>query len=172
MKKNLNVPYFSQLDNKYVPGGTCNVTSVAMCLAFFGIVGDGSERQLEDQLTQKCWAEQWDRHSPYDLAKLFAWKKIPHRFTERATFAEVKKHLDNGKPCIFHGWFTRSGHIVAVRGYDDSAYGGKGAFVLNDPAGEWHNWGYSGSGEGVRYSYELINRLCCPDGNLWCHFVG
>lgn len=45
MKKDLKVPYFSQLDNKYVPGGTCNVTSVAMCLAYRGIVGDGTGRR-------------------------------------------------------------------------------------------------------------------------------
>ncbi|WP_293282361.1 C39 family peptidase [Microcoleus sp. PH2017_36_ELK_O_B] len=32
----LDVPYLSQLDNKRNPTGSCNVTSVAMCLLWGG----------------------------------------------------------------------------------------------------------------------------------------
>jgi hypothetical protein len=35
---NLPIPWFSQLDNYFQPKKTCNVTSVAMCLYYFGIV--------------------------------------------------------------------------------------------------------------------------------------
>ena len=76
----LNVPYLSQLDNLYEPNGTCNTTSVAMVMQYFGIQGDGSGLQLEDQLTKKCWTEGWDRHSPTDLVKLFKWKGIKDKF--------------------------------------------------------------------------------------------
>ena len=47
---NLPVPYLSQLDHKYRPSGTCNVTSVAMCLMYFGIKPETKEPQLEDEL--------------------------------------------------------------------------------------------------------------------------
>ena len=47
---NLPVPYLSQLDNRYRPSGTCNVTSVAMCLMYFNIKPETKEPQLEDEL--------------------------------------------------------------------------------------------------------------------------
>lgn len=171
----LNVPYLSQLDNLYEPNGTCNTTSVAMVMQYFGIQGDGSGLQLEDQLTKKCWTEGWDRHSPTDLVKLFKWKGIKDKFRSDASWPSIRKWLEAKKPCIVHGYFTRSGHIVVIRGYDDAAYDGRGAFIVNDPNGEWNAWGYDhgdGKGNGAFYSYALMNRLCSPDGELWCHFCG
>ncbi len=174
-KAYVSVKHRSQLDNKYNPLGSCNVTCVAMTMSFFGIKGDNSEPQLEDQLYQKCLSAGWSRHDPYDLDKLFAWKAVPSIFTEKATVDQVKKHLASGKPCIFHGWFTRSGHIIECHGYDDSAYGGKGAFICHDPNGEWNASGYTfqeGAGVDVRYSYAMIKKICAADGDFWVHFVG
>lgn len=34
---NLEVPYLTQLDNLYEPLGTCNTTSVAMIMKYYGI---------------------------------------------------------------------------------------------------------------------------------------
>lgn len=171
MKANLNVPYFSQLDNKLNPYGTCNTTCVAMAMAFRGIKGDGSG-QLEDQLTAKCNAEGWDRHSPWDLQKLFKWKKLKSEFDPKSNREKIKNHLKNG-PVIVHGYFTRSGHIILIKGFDDTAYNGRGAFVVNDPNGEWHADGYTyqeGAGNGALYSYAMIDRLCSPDGDFWAHY--
>ena len=49
----LNVPWFSQLDNQLNPHGACNVTSVAMCLSYFGLPSP-SGWQLEDEFYQCC----------------------------------------------------------------------------------------------------------------------
>ncbi len=170
--KILDVPYFSQLDNQNNPYGTCNVTSVAMCMAYFGIKGDGSG-QLEDQLY--CYAQDndLDRHNPYDLVELFLMKGLRDRFQPKATWAEVREHLDRGNPAIAHGYFTRSGHIVTIVGYNDAAYGGQGAWIVNDPYGEWFSGGYRTdlSGDAVEYSRHMMERVCGVDGDLWIHFV-
>lgn len=169
----LTIPYLTQLDNRYEPLGTCNTTSVAMVMKHYGIQGDGSEVQLEDQLTKLCWSNGWDRHNPNDMVKLFETKSLKDRFTIHASWDEIRRWLEDGKPCIVHGYFTRSGHIVVLRGFDDAAYNGRGAFLVNDPNGEWNEWGYdhgAGRGNGALYSFSLMNRLCSPDGQLWCHF--
>lgn len=171
-QKLLSVPYFSQLDNLNNPYGSCNVTSVAMCMAYFGIKGDGSG-QLEDQLYEYLLDHRMSRHNPHDLAQLFPTKGLSDRFQSKATWAEVREHIDAGNPAIAHGYFTRFGHIVAIVGYDDTAYSGRGAWIVNDPYGEWFASGYRTdvSGERVAYSYQMMDQLCSPDGDLWIHFV-
>ena len=41
-------PYHTQLNNLNNPTGSCNVTSIAMCLAYFGVTAPTG--QLEDEL--------------------------------------------------------------------------------------------------------------------------
>ena len=41
-KVELNVPYFCQWDNALYPGGSCNLTSAAMVLEYFGKGGNVS----------------------------------------------------------------------------------------------------------------------------------
>jgi hypothetical protein len=173
MSKCLPVPFFSQLDNLYNPFGTCNLTSVAMCLSYFGIVGDG-DGQLEDQLYRYCLNEGLDRHSPIDLAAVCRWKGIPDDFRHDAKWGDAKTWIDSGKPLIAHGYFTRSGHIIVIRGYDDEAYSGRGAWIVNDPYGEWFPNGYDTSvpGAALSYSYSMMEDVCGSDGDLWLHFVG
>ena len=75
-----------------------------------------------------------------------------------------------GRPVIIHGYFTASGHIIVIRGYDASG------FIVNDPYGEFFQSGYDNrrSGAGLHYSYGLIARTCYPESqqdpqNLWIH---
>ena len=165
----LPVPYLSQLDNLYYPYGTCNTTSVAMCLSYFGapkIDKDGC--QLEDELTDFCFNTKLDRHSPLDLKKLIERFGCKDDFQAKAKWQDVKNWLRAGNPCIVHGWFTRSGHIIAIVGFNDRG------FIVHDPYGEWFSGGYDSlvSGEALTYSYEMMIDLCGPDGDLWIHYVG
>lgn len=158
----LNVPYKSQRDNEFNPSGSCNVTSVAMCLAYFGIKGDGSYPQLEDQLYAYCNNNGLSRHDPLDLAYMVntLYKGIvKDTFTAKGTIQDIKDAIDAKCPCILHGYFTRSGHIIVAKGYTD------GYIVVNDSWGEYFAHGYdtSVSGENLPYSEKLIAETCSPE---------
>ena len=171
--KVLGVPYFTQLDNELNPSGSCNVTSVGMCLWFAGIRGDGSYPQLEDQLYQRCADNNWDRHDPGGLKKLVeSYPNMKDDLTKAGTLADIRTAIDQGTPCVVSGYFTRSGHIVVIKGYDDTG------FIVNDPYGVYYKEGYntSESGEGVHYSNDLISHVCSPESeanpkDIWLHRI-
>lgn len=162
---NLPIKHFSQLDNQFSPTATCNITCVAMCLYYYGVRGDKSYLQLEDQLYKICERKGLDEQKPFDLKRLVEeYSKdssyvFEDNFTTTGTFEAIKKALDVKQPCIVHGYFTPGGHIIVIRGYDD-----KGFFV-NDPYGEYYPSGYdtSKSGENLHYSYKLIANICSPE---------
>jgi Peptidase_C39 like family len=169
----LDVPYKSQRDNLLNPDGACNVTSLAMCLAFFGLGPSGEYGQLEDELYDYAERKGLSRHDPHDLAQIVQAYGYRDKFRTDATFAQVKEWLCDGKPAVVHGYFTDFGHILVLTGYDDQG------FIVNDPFGEWFEWGYDRNapgepdtkGQGLRYSYGLITRLCMPDNGFWVHFI-
>ncbi len=175
----LNVPYKSQRDNAHNPDGSCNVTCLAMCMTFFSNSAppvkqlESQSGQMEDTLYQYALDQGLSRHDPYDLAKILRHYGLEDRFTESASIAEVKAWLAAQKPAITHGYFTASGHIVALVGYDDTG------FLVHDPYGEWCSTGYNRNdpngkdtkGQYQHYSYDLIKRTCMPDSHFWVHFV-
>jgi GH24 family phage-related lysozyme (muramidase)/uncharacterized protein YvpB len=171
-KKDLAVPYLSQLDNELNPYGSCNVTCVAMCLYYLGLpLRTGT--QLEDELYRKMEKLGKDRHNPYDLQFLIGtYPGFKDIFRANGTFRDIQTSIDAGNPVIVHGYFTNAGHIIVIRGYDD-----KGFFV-NDPYGEWFSSGYDNnrSGERLHYSYNLIARTCSEESvdnprHIWYHTV-
>ncbi|MEG5234324.1 C39 family peptidase [Microcoleus sp. AT9b-C3] len=167
MEKLLNVRHFSQLDNRHHPSGTCNLTCVAMCLDYFKVRPKQPGKQLEDELFEYVYSKKLSRHSPEDLAKVVRAYGCKDRFTWYATIEEVIAWIDQGNPCILHGMFTRSGHIVVARGYKP------GKLIVNDPNGEYFRNGYdiTASGAGLEYSFGLIQETCAYDGEFWVHFI-
>jgi hypothetical protein len=171
----LSVPFFDQLDNSETPYGTCNVTSIAMCLAYFGAPRKHPERRFPDELFDYCEANNLDRHSPYDLAKIVEAYGCKDSFSKTASFQRLKEWLIQGNPAVLHGYFTPSGHIVTVIGYN-----AKG-FIVNDPYGELmynytpENSYYDtyASGAGLTYSYNMIYSTCVTGNSteLWAHFI-
>ncbi|MBD2022548.1 C39 family peptidase [Leptolyngbya sp. FACHB-36] len=163
----LPIPYKSQLDNQENPTGSCNVTSLAMCLTFLGARRKQSRGQFEDELYQYAEDYGLSRHDPHDLATIVERYGCRDDFRANATIEQVQDWLCEGKPIVIHGYFTSFGHIVVITGFDESG------FIVHDPYGEWTPYGYRTdlSGQSVRYSYSMIKNLCIPDGNFWVHFI-
>lgn len=164
----LDVPYFTQLDNENNPHGSCNVTSIAMCMVYLGHSPNGARgEQIEDELYEYCLDNGLDRHSPIDLAKVVKAYGYKDDFQENAKWGDVKKWLASGNPCVVHGYFTRSGHITAIVGYNEKGW------IIHDPYGEWYEWGYdtSVSGKSLTYSYGMMKQICGSDGDLWIHYI-
>jgi uncharacterized protein YvpB len=172
----LTVPYKMQLDNKFKPYSTCNVTSLAMCLEYYGVglvntfngvVRKNKNLQLEDELYQYMSDKGLNKHYPEHLAQVARDYGIKDDFTVHGTFDRCKQHLSKGNPCIIHGYFTQPGHIIVLVGYDGTR------FIVHDPYGEWFKTGYRTdlSGEYLHYSYDLIEKTCAYDGQFWVHYL-
>lgn len=162
---NLNIPYLSQRDNVNRPMGTCNLTCVAMCLAYFGVVRKTQIGQLEDELFNLVERKGWDRHLHSDLARVFQEYGVKDIFNTETTYDQIKQHLIKGNPVIISGRFTKSGHIILVRGFD------RHGFFVNDPYGEWFASGYKNQpGRNLHYSYSAIFGVSYGSNkSCWAH---
>lgn len=163
----LAIPYKSQLDNEENPTGSCNVTSLAMCLEFLGAQRQHNSGQFEDELYTYAENHGLSRHDPHDLATIVEAYGCRDNFRTDATIEQVQGWLSEGKPIVIHGYFTTFGHIVVLTGFDEAG------FLVHDPYGEWTSSGYRTdcSGKSIHYSYTMIRRLCIPDGSFWVHFL-
>jgi hypothetical protein len=170
----LDVPYRSQMDNLNNPTGSCNVTCLAMCLLYESISGRDGSMPFEDELYEYALNQGLDRHAPRDLAKIVQDYGASDDFKEFATIDAVKDWLASGKPAVTQGYFTASGHVVALVGYDSTG------FLVHDPYGEWCADGYDRNdpdgnnekGKYQHYSYDMITRTCiASDNSFWVHFI-
>lgn len=140
----LDVPYFYQYDNRYEPGSTCGITSTAMAIGWW-LPG----RVTPDDLYLDYGKAQGQ--SPSGIAQIYRWEGLYADSTTTGTRAQIRAHLDAGRPVVAHGYWTGSGHVVAIVGYDDQDW------IVNDPAGDWYTCYGCGAADHVRY----------PRGGSW-----
>jgi Peptidase_C39 like family len=162
----LNVPYFSQRDNPRFEWSTCNVTSIAMVMYYYGVRSKWGG-QLEDELLQWCFdyggqGSQTDHNVLSALIKAYGFKTS---FSTTRKWNEVRSELLNRRPIVLAGDFTASGHIITLIGYNSEGY------IAQDPWGDALT-GYSDTeGRKLMYPYGYINQVAGPDGNVWAHFI-
>ena len=165
IEKNIEMPYLSQVDNRYEPYTACNITCIAMCLLKYKIKGDGSEKQLEDQIYNKSVSRGWNRFSPNGIKGLIEVEYgLKDDLNVNGTIKDIYSSIDRGRPIIIHGYFTSPGHIIIIKGYTN-----KGHFVVHDPWGEMiaKEWRYdvnnsenSSKGKDLIYSKWLVGAAC------------
>lgn len=145
-------PYFYQYANRLHPGSSCQNTSVAMLLGYYGV------DITPDRITSRFGKSK--AQAPEGLAEVFntlaSEAGIPQRLRAHRDrgMEDLNAQLAAGVPTIVHGYFTSYGHVVLATGYDNNNY------TVNDPAGHWNGsfqGGYGGSqsstsGDGVQYS--------------------
>ncbi|HSF73624.1 MAG TPA: C39 family peptidase, partial [Microcoleus sp.] len=162
----LNVPYFSQRDNPRFDWSTCNVTSIAMVLYYYGLRSQWGG-QLEDELLQWCfdYAGQGSQTDHSVLSALIQAYGFKTSFSTTRRWAEVRSELLNRRPVVLAGDFTAAGHILTVIGYNSQGY------IVQDPWGDALT-GYSDTeGRKLMYPYSYVNQVAGPDGNVWAHFI-
>jgi len=169
----LGVPYFSQRDNRYNPGGTCNVTCLAMALASKGIAPRHPEMQFEDELYLFLQSEVADAAFKNIAPSLYGKVKPQHVHTMLAWCAQEYGAKDSkvaglsvsdiaeevaGGPILLSGRFTGSGHIVLAVGCSAN-----GDILVHDPWGDW-NRGYGSyrNGEFRVYRAEALQDVLKP----------
>jgi hypothetical protein len=151
----LDVPYFYQYDNANEPGSTCGVTSAAMLLNHWdpgSVTPDGLYRAYGKAQGQ----------SPSGLAQLYAWEGLYADHGTSGTRAELRAHLDAGRPVVVHGYWTSAGHIVVIVGYTDTDW------IVNDPAGDWYTCYGCGPADHVEYPLGgAWDAELSVDGDIW-----
>jgi hypothetical protein len=163
----LPVPYYDQNDNQEDPEGSCNVTSIAMDLAYLGIPQRHPQMRYPDELDAYCDENGLDRHSPLDLAKVVEAYGCQDNFSYHNNWDTIKAWIASGLPVVVHTLLTQSGHVILLRRYDDS-----GVWV-NDPNGVWTPDGYNEdeSGENLHYSWDLMYQTVSSGNQLWAHHI-
>lgn len=148
------VPYYFQYDNLYDPSATCGLTSAAM------MIGSRGSSRTPDALFLEYGRAQGQ--SPESLAQLYGWEGYTSEHGRAGTRSMLKNLLDAGDPVVVHGFWTDSGHIAILTGYDSTGW------IAHDPAGDWEI-GYSvSSGESVHYAFEGGWDLgLSVDGDIW-----
>lgn len=146
-------PYYPQRDNEYHPSGTCNVTSLAMVLAFHGVAPADPANQLEDELFARLQEPdaiaEFNRsypqlkkmgYKPRHVHGMLGWLAQKYgfcwKFSESTSRSQINNFGATTGPMIISGSFTRAGHIVTLVGMtagDD--------LIVHDPWGDW-NSGY------------------------------
>lgn len=163
----LNTDYYYQLHNSYEPYTSCFLSCVAMLLSFYKV------KVTPDKLYEKCQSLGYDRFSHQDIVAIVKSYGVNYYATTSGTLEEFKKAVEKA-PVILGTYLTEGTHIVLVVGKDDDAYDGRGAFIINDPYGEFTHNGYihtPTAGKETLYSYNLIKQVGAPegDGNYWLH---
>lgn len=167
----LDVPFRNQRNNLNNPDGSCSTTCLAMCLEYYQIPRRWQTAQFEDEIYQMAIESGTNRHSPYGLVQVAESYGLIDHFTENGSIEQAKMAIASGSPIITHGYFTNSGHLVVLVGYDETG------FWVHDPYGEWNRFGYdknptvgeTGKGKYIHYSYQLIKETCIFDGSFWIH---
>lgn len=162
----LNVAYFSQRDNPRFYWSTCNVTSIAMVLYYYGARSKGGG-DFVDELLQWCfnYAGQGSQTDHSVLSAMIRAYGFKTSFSTTRGWSELKSELINRRPVVLAGSFTATGHILTVIGYTSTGY------IVQDP---WGNalTGYSNTeGRKLLYPYSYLDQVAGPDGNIWAHFI-
>lgn len=159
----LRVPYFYQYNNQLEPGSTCNITSVAMVAQYYGV------SVTPDQIYRRIGGPVFTGPDMLWAARQYG---LQGSYSQTASAQTIKGHIDAGRPVIVQGYFTKSGHILVITGYD------KQGWVVNDPAGLWaqcYACGYpsrtASNGKGARYSYAAMERAATDPGNPSSYWI-
>ncbi len=176
-----STPYLSQRDNENVPGGTCNVTSLAMVLSFWGIKAkddptDAAIEQLEDELFLRLEKEDAQAYFKKNFPTLvnqgfharnihgmLIWLAKQYGFTDKYSEGTSWKDMaDFGRafgPMIISGAFTGSGHITCLTGMTIG-----GDLIVHDPYGDWNTKYKSKEGAFRIYNREDMEQILAGTG--------
>lgn len=166
-RKVLGVPYFSQLDNPRDPFVTCNVTSIAMALAFHGRRSRNPRQQLEDELYQ--WVI--DRHGRQARTDNSVLQRLYHaygfggNFSTNRTWSQIQQEIIANRPVVIGGYFTHGGHIITIIGFDEKGY------IVHDPYGDALTGYRQTEGKSLHYPHIYMRNMCGVDGDVWAHFI-
>lgn len=163
-----NVPYFYQLANSYNPYGSCQNTSLAMVLNFYG--GNVTPDILSNYYGTDRAQTVAGLQEVFNAEAQYMGLNVRDKGTTTGSMTQLNNLLAAGKPVIAHGYPTDYGHILVFVGFDGEYY------YANDPYGKWDQIAYSSgyvnnstAGQYVKYHKDAVKAAFAPDGYIWLH---
>ncbi len=102
--------------------------------------------------------------SPETMGQYLKSRVQSYKFLLSGSLEEAKDALDDSCVVITHGWFTGSGHVIALVGYEPDPKTLSYRFIVDDP---WMEFSFSSaqfnpnsSGNNVRYSSYGMYAYC------------
>ncbi len=128
-----NVPYFYQYNNVNNPGGTCQITCLAMCLKYYGytsVTPDYIFNNYDYNIgkTAPGWAGMFNQMAINQglNVRCNGWVE-----GDGKDIYYMRALLAQGKPVTVSGYLTGYGHVITLVGFNGTHY------IANDPAGQW-----------------------------------
>jgi len=126
---------------------TCQSTAIAMALNQTDIMEVRHELEAIG-----------DPGSPTTMGKYLSAHLSPpsrYQFEDNASLSQIRDWLKDGEFLIIHGWFTESGHVIAIDGVEVDSSNLSYKFSVRDPWAEFDfaRWSYDISGVGFHGFY-------------------
>jgi hypothetical protein len=150
---------FSKVKTSYLAqpdSYTCQSTAIAMSLNKTGY----DILKIRAELLQNGTAG-----DPYNMGRLLK-KELGDRykFEVAASLKDIRSYLDAGEFLIAAGYFSQSGHVICLDGYQVDNNNMSYKLDVRDPYGEFNakSWSYSGTAQKYDgyYSSYLIYATC------------
>lgn len=107
---------------------------------------------------------------PANMGRYLKPRVREYDFVANGSLMLARDALDEGYKCITHGWFTRSGHVVNIKGWEPDPRTLSYRFVIDDPWCEFDfpGWRYlhHKSGDNVRYSSYGMYAACVASSSV------
>jgi len=201
--------YHTQRNNKYVPMASCNTTALIMALISSNISFDyPAGMQPEDYLTSLLQSKEafdemkkiapWavkDGYPPQEVHVMLEWavnQKLVGRkvdvFTTNATIQDLLFNiLKKESTCAVSGYFTKSGHIVTLVGFESKQKNIESIkraeeidldkvkdLIVDDPYGNYHKDYKDYHGNNIKFSLQEFADLTKTKHSLtakWAHMI-
>jgi hypothetical protein len=169
----LEVPYFCQHSNAFLPKESSSITSLAMILGHQG-----------KSITPDAIFQEVGKSNSLEALKAAAKRYgFDATLSRSAYVSDMQSEIEAGRPFLLGADFTdESGHFLVVTGYDSKG------FWVNDPAGYWDEASFSPqkgyvargqcptvTGKGRHYNYRAVVRAFDrgrgSDGTGWVLFL-
>ncbi|MBK6265940.1 S-layer homology domain-containing protein [Marivirga sp. S37H4] len=165
-----DVPYFYQLANSYNGPGSCQNTSLAMVLNYYG--GNVTPDILSNYYGTDKAQTVAGLEDLFNKEAVYMGLDVRIKGTEFGSLTKMNESLAAGKPVIAHGYTTGYGHILVFVGFDGTYY------YANDPFGKWDQVAYSSgyvntstAGKYIKYHKDAVKAAFAPDGYIWMHEI-
>ena len=168
-----NVPYFYQYSNTMNPDGSCQNTSLAMALRYYGAPVTPDQLSGRYGVGAAAAGGLTTIRDNFNSEAARFGLRVRDRTYADGSVAQLRQLAASGKPVIVLGYFTNFGHVVVVIGYDGTNY------YVHDPAGAWnqqlspyasHGGHTPTNGIAVRYGKAVFEAAATgSDGYIWLH---